>query len=470
MSRQVMDGSAIGAVAPKHVRVLHGLFLGGQNCTQFARIEAGAAPGATEPGNPVSFGDRWQEIRTGFERSFWIANFTELFERLAYYGLQAVLAIYLHERLGLSEAETGSIQGIFGFVVWFLPILGGAIADRFGFRRTLAAAYGILVAGYFLFASIGGEWLAPVRAALPMYWLVIVILIVPALGPGLVKPVVAGTTARASAENVRSLGFSMYYTIVNVGGMLGPLLASFVRTSLGPEAVFIMSGSFSLAMLLLTLFTFKEPTRPPGTEVTSIAQTLRNMIVVLGNFRFVAFLVIFSGFYVVFWQVYIALPLYVRGYVDPNSPIDALIAIEGFGVITTTVLVAYLTRKWRALPTMATGIAITSASWLILLIGNGSWFIAVTLFVLALGEALQASRFYEYCSRLAPQGQEGVFMGYAFLPIAIGFLIAGQIGGRLVRYFGDVLHTPAQMWIVICGIGLATSLALLLYDRWVRAA
>jgi proton-dependent oligopeptide transporter, POT family len=413
----------------------------------------------------MSFGERWQEIRTGFERSFWIANFTELFERLAYYGLQAVLAIYLHERLGLSEADTGSIQGIFGFVVWFLPILGGAIADRFGFRRTLATAYGILAAGYFLFASIGGEWLAPARAALPLYWVVLVILIVPALGPGLVKPVVAGTTARASAENVRSLGFSIYYTIVNVGGMLGPLVASFVRTSLGPEAVFIMSGSFALAMLLVTIFTFKEPTRPPGTEVTSIAATLRNMVVVLGNLRFVTFLLIFSGFFVMFWQVYIALPLYVRGYVDPNAPIDALIAVEGFGVISTTVLIAWLTKKWRPLPAMAVGVAITSVAWLILLLGKGSWFIAATLFVVALGEALQASRFYEYCSRLAPQGQEGVFMGYAFLPIAIGFLIAGQIGGRLVRYFGDVRHEPAQLWIVVCGIGLATALALVIYDR-----
>ena len=413
----------------------------------------------------MSFGKRWQEIRNGFERSFWVANFTELFERLAYYGLQAVLAIYLHERLGLSEAETGSIQGIFGFVVWFLPILGGAIADRFGFRRTLATAYGILAAGYFLFASIGGEWLAPARAALPLYWVVLVILIVPALGPGLVKPVVAGTTARASRENVRSLGFSIYYTIVNVGGMLGPLVASFVRTSLGPEAVFIMSGSFSLAMLLVTIFAFKEPTRPPGTEVTSIRETLRNMVVVLGNLRFVAFLLIFSGFFVMFWQIYIALPLYVRGYVDPNAPIDALIAIEGFGVISTTVLIAWLTKKWRPLPAMAVGVAITAVAWLILLLGNGSLFIAATLFVIALGEALQASRFYEYCSRLAPKGQEGVFMGYAFLPIAIGFLIAGQIGGRLVRYFGDVRHEPAQLWIVVCAIGLATALALVIYDR-----
>jgi predicted MFS family arabinose efflux permease len=189
------------------------------------------------------------------------------------------------------------------------------------------------------------------------------------------------------------------------------------------------------------------------------------MIVVLGNLRFVTFLLIFSGFFVMFWQVYIALPLYVRGYVDPNAPIDALIAVEGFGVISTTVLIAWLTKKWRPLPAMAVGVAITSVAWLILLLGNGSLFIAATLFVVALGEALQASRFYEYCSRLAPKGQEGVFMGYAFLPIAIGFLIAGQIGGRLVRYFGDVRHEPAQLWIVVCAIGLATSLALVVYDR-----
>src|SRR4029078_6375457 len=121
-------------------------------------------------------------------------------------------------------------------------------------------------------AVTADPWRAPLRPPLPWYWVVLVILIVPALGPGLVKPVVAGTTARASREQVRSLGFSIYYTIVSVGGLSCPLVASFVRTSLGPEAVFIMSGSFSLAMLLVTLFAFKEPTRPPGTQGTSIPE------------------------------------------------------------------------------------------------------------------------------------------------------------------------------------------------------
>ena len=416
----------------------------------------------------MAFAQRLKEVREGFQPAFWIANFTELFERLAYYGLQAVLAIYLHERLGLSQADTGSVQGVFGFVVWLLPIVGGALADRFGFKRTLATAYAILSVGYFLFASMGGAWLAPVRAALPLYWVVVVVLMVPALGPGLVKPVVAGTTARASSENVRSLGYSIYYTIVNIGGMLGPLLASFVRTSLGPEAVFVMSGLFSLAMFLVTVFTFREPPRVPGTQVTSLGESLRNLVTVLRNVRFVSFLLILSGFYVVFWQVYIALPLYIRGYVDPNSPIDALIAIEGFGVISTTVLVASLTRRVPPLLAIAAGVAITSLAWLFLTIGGSTPFIAATLLAVALGEATQASRFYEYCSRLAPKGQEGLFMGFAFLPIAIGFLIAGRIGGSLVQYFGQTVHAPSRMWFVVCAIGLATTVLLVLYDRFVR--
>ena len=103
----------------------------------------------------MSFAQRWQEVRTGFERSFWVANFTELFERLAYYGPQAVFAIYLHERLGLSSAQTTWLIGYYGFVVWFMPVLGGALADRFGFRRTLAGAFFMLAIGNFLLGRLG---------------------------------------------------------------------------------------------------------------------------------------------------------------------------------------------------------------------------------------------------------------------------------------------------------------------------
>lgn len=412
----------------------------------------------------MSFADRIQEARSGFQPAFWVANFTELFERLAYYGLQAVLAIYLHERLGFSDAQTGSIQGIFGFVVWFLPIIAGALADRFGFRRALSFAYLILTFGYFLIGQIGADWLAPVRGAVPLFWLVLAILMVPALGPGLVKPVVAGTTARASTDSVRGLGYSIYYTIVNIGGALGPLLASKVRGSFGVESVFTMSALFAAAMFVVTILFFREPPRPPDEQVRTVGAALANTVLVLKNVRFILFLVIFSGFYVVFWQVYVGLPLYVRGSVDSNVPIDALTSVEGFAVIGFTVLVAWATRKVPPLKAIAAGVLITGLSWLLLTVSGSTPFIIATLVGVAIGEVTLAPRFYEYCSRLAPKGQEGLFLGYSFLPVAIGYLIGGPLGGKLVAHYAGT-GNPAGMWYVVAAIGVATSVALFGYDR-----
>src|SRR5580692_577499 len=176
---------------------------------------------------------RFEEIRAGFEPAFWVANFTEIFERVAYYGTTAVLAIYLKERLHFSTELTGWLVGTFGLVVWFLPILGGTLADRFGFRRALMFAYLVMTVGYFLLGSLSAPWMESLRQSLGEKWLVLAILMIPALGPGVVKPCVAGTTARASRENVRSLGYSIYYTLVNIGGALGPIMAWLVRKQLG---------------------------------------------------------------------------------------------------------------------------------------------------------------------------------------------------------------------------------------------
>ena len=211
----------------------------------------------------MSFTQRLAEIRTGFERAFWVANFTELFERLAYYGASAVLAIYLTEQLHFSKELTGWMMGTFGFVVWFLPVLGGTLADRFGFRRALMFAYLVMTVGYFLLGSLSAPWMQAARQALGDKWLVFGILMIPALGPAVVKPCVAGTTARASAENVRSIGYSIYYTLVNIGGTLGPVVAWLVRKQLGwgIESVFRVSALSVFLMFLVTLVFFREPAR-----------------------------------------------------------------------------------------------------------------------------------------------------------------------------------------------------------------
>src|SRR5690242_7314593 len=166
----------------------------------------------------MSFEERLNDIRTGYDRPFWIANITELFERLSYYAAFATLSRYLHETLTFPTERAADLSGFFGGLVWFLAIFGGAIADRLGFRRALAIAYLILAGSYFLLGSLGAPWLAPLRNAVPLVGLVTVVLMLPALGVAMVKPCVVGTTARASNENVRSIGYSIYYTLVNIGG------------------------------------------------------------------------------------------------------------------------------------------------------------------------------------------------------------------------------------------------------------
>lgn len=418
----------------------------------------------------MSVAQRMKEVREGFQPAFWVANFTELFERLAYYGPQAVLAVYLTEHLRFSAEQAGQLIGFYGFVVWLLPVLGGTLADRFGFRRTLAAAYLILTLGYFLLGSLSADFMAPLREALPLYWLVLGVMMVPALGPAVVKPVVAGSTARASTENVRSLGYSIYYTVVNIGGTLGPLMAYQVRTTLGIENVFRVSAVFTFAMFLVTLGFYQEPGRADDQKVASIGQSLKNLLVVLANVRFMAFLVIFSGFYVVFWQQYIALPLFLRGYVDPNANVDLLLTVDPATVIAFTFIVNYLTRKVPAFVAMTVGILISALSWLFLTAGGSTPLVVAALFVLAMGEITLSPRFYEYCSRLAPPGQQGLFMGFAFLPVAIGYFIAGPLGGWLVRHYGEELHTPNRMWFVVTGVGLLTTALMIAYHRFVKPA
>src|SRR5262249_3288953 len=124
----------------------------------------------------LTFSQRLQEIRSGFERPFWVANITEIFERLSYYAVFAVLARYLHEALQFPSDQAASLSGFFGAGVWVMAIFGGAVADRIGFRRALSLAYFILSCSYFLVGSIAAPWLAPIRNLVPLVLMAGVIL------------------------------------------------------------------------------------------------------------------------------------------------------------------------------------------------------------------------------------------------------------------------------------------------------
>jgi POT family proton-dependent oligopeptide transporter len=416
----------------------------------------------------MSLAQRIDEVREGFERSFWVANVSEIFERLAYYGSFASLANYLHETLNFPTQQTGTLTGIFGGMVWFLAIFGGAVADKLGFRRALSLAYLILTASYFLLGSIGAPWLAPVRNAAPLELFVAFLLILPALGISLVKPSVVGTTARASQENVRTLGYSIYYTMVNIGGAAGPLAASLARRHLGAGKIFYIAAAVVFVMFFLVVTLFREPKRSDDVPKPSVAETLRNFVTVMRNPKFMIFLLIFTGYWIVFWQQWILMPVYLHEYVNKDIDVELVLVTDSILVITCTIVVNYLLRKVAAFSAIVLGTLVSSLCWLVLVWRPSMWGAVAAVAVLAIGEIIQQPRYYEYISRLAPPGQQGTYMGFAFLPLGIGSLIGGWFGGKMLHYFGEQMGKPEYAWYAITLVGLVTTMLLWIYDRIVR--
>lgn len=414
----------------------------------------------------MPFTDRLQALRSGFTRAFWVANILELFERLAFYGSKAVLAVYLVEKVGLGR--TGStLVGLYGFAVFFLPTLAGPLVDRYGFRRSLIACFSIFSLGYFAIGLAGLPMGRDLVASVGTTPYIIGALLLTAIGGSLIKPCVVGTVARTTTPDTKSLGYSIYYTLVNLGGALGPLLGLQVREGLGIEYVLVMSSATSVFNLLGTLVFFREPGgRPEDAPFRSVSQVLKDMALVFANLRFMAFLVIFSGFWIMFWQIFYSLPFYLRDVLRFQR-FELIETVYATAIIVLTVPVAALTKQVRPIVAMSTGFALATLGWLLLGAIPTLGATLVAMCICAVGEAMHAPRFYEYVADLAPKDQVGTYMGFAFLPVAIGALVAGYLSGFLVETFLKQSHRPGLMWFTLAAIGGASTVLMLLYDRFV---
>ena len=224
--------------------------------------------------------------RSKFPQSFWVANTMEIFERLAWYGFFAVSSLYItgsvsEGALGFTSEQRGQLQGIVPFILYLLPVVFGALGDRFGYKKTFIVAYSVLVPAYYLlgqFTAFGTFFMAFLFVA---------------VGAAIFKPVVVGTVARTTDETNSSMGFGIFYMMVNVGGFVGPVVAGIVRVRYGWDFVFIASA-FWIACNFIWLFLFyKEPTTEAGSaQKRSLRQVFGGIVEVLGNGRF--FIMVFG--------------------------------------------------------------------------------------------------------------------------------------------------------------------------------
>jgi POT family proton-dependent oligopeptide transporter len=410
-----------------------------------------------------------QQLQSGYSRTFWVANTLELFERFAYYGSKAVLAVYIAEQVGLgSQTATFLAGSVFNTLLYLLPPLAGTIVDRFGFKRSLMACFAIFSLGYFLIGLAGLPIGQPIVEAVGAQTWMLFALIVTAVGGSLIKPSIVGTVARTTNESTKALGYSVYYTLVNIGGAVGPFIALAVRENMGISYVLVMSSLTSFALLVATMLFYREPETPADAPPPrSMLRVLADMALVFRNGRFMLFLVIFSGFWIMFWHIFYALPFYVKDHLN-FARFEIMEAVDAWTIILVTIPATALARRLQPLTAMVLGFALATLCWFVMSAIPTIPGVIAALMIFAVGESLQAPRFYEYVARLAPREQLGTYMGFAFLPIAIGTFICGWSSGFLVERFVEGGNPDApKMWLIVGGCGVVTTVLLLLYDRFV---
>jgi len=411
-----------------------------------------------------------------FPRVFWVANVMELFERAAYYGMNSVLAVYLSNHidaggLGFSEQSVGFMQSIVYALTYVVPILGGALADRYGYRRMLMVAFSLLTAGYY----IAGNMSAYAAVFSSMLFI--------AVGAGLFKPIISGTLAQSTTEENSGFGFGIYYWMINFGAFIAPLLVSYLK-GFSWRYVFIASSLYCAAMLVPTLFVYKDPVRT--SPVRALKEVLKSAALVLGDARFMLMIFVYSGFWILYYQNYGSILWYLRDFVDA-TPVNSLFRSIGipldFGaehvtvinagiIILCQVVVSRLVKNVRPLPTMIAGMFVGAVGFLLLAFSSNVWIFIAGITVFSMGEMTAHPKYYSYIGLVAPEDKKAIYMGYSFLYGVIGSLIGSNLGGVMyeamlkpVIHLADAGAVARTFWLIFVALDIVGAVGLLAYNR-----
>jgi dipeptide/tripeptide permease len=473
------------------------------------------------------------KVFKSFPKTFWVANTMELFERWAWYGLFAVLALYLTKStdegaLGFTQSQKGSIMGTVTAILYFLPLITGAIADRVGYKKVLTIAFIILSSSYLLMGYVSS------------YFAVYVAFLLVALGAALFKPVVSATIAKTTNDQTSSIGFGIFYMIVNIGGFIGPIFSSKLRDAYGWKIVFIMAASAILVNLIIVTFFYKEPYREKSSDSLgeSIKKSFSNIVTALKDMKLLIFLIIMVGFWTMFNQLFYTLPNFIDQWVDTRVIYNSLASIspsladvigtsektiapemmvnlDAGAIIFFQILISSLVMRLRPVNAIMTGILVNAIGIGLAFSQHNGWYVVVGIFIFAIGEMASSPKFTEYIGKIAPRNKEALYMGTSFLPVAAGNFITGFLSGdvyqawsdkisllkkevaaqglsipeissdftqndyvnraaelmgmndkQLTEYLWNTYH-PEKIWILFSAIGIVTIIGLFLYDKFV---
>jgi len=397
-------------------------------------------------------------------KTYWLVIFFEFIERGSYYGMMSILSIYLTETLGFTKEGVGMIKSTIQPLLYFLPIITGAIADKVGYRRTLTVAFAVMGLGYILTSQFD------------TYAAVFFSLIILAFGAGTFKPIISGTIAKETNEKSASLGFGIFYWSINLGAFLFPLIIVPALKSIDPSLVFLTGGIATGAMILPTIFFMKEPKRE-GEEINKkqplkeiIKEIFNKIMLVLFDWRFILLIFIYSWFWVLYFQMFDSILWYFTTFIDATPLNEFISSIVGFNfkfdvehitvvnagtIILLQLFVSYIVKNTKALPTMIVGIGFAVIGMIIISLEQSIWIFILGSFVFSIGEMTAHPKYIAYLGSIAPLDKKGTYMGFSFLYGVFGSFMAGLLGAFLyVRIIDKPILNHVQMKLAEIGSSL----------------
>jgi MFS family permease len=463
-------------------------------------------------------------------RAFWMVNVMEMFERLAYYGVRVVVPIYIAQAdepggLHFTMGQKAVIYAWWAAIQAGVPVVSGGFADRWGYKKTIAIALSITILGYILMATQ--------RQYVPF----LIGACTVGLGTALFKPGLQGTLVRTLDSSTSSVGWGMFYMVVNIGGFLGPPLAHFLQ---GLSWPMVFTGSACILSLNYLMLLTYPAVSAGGTQSGGVLEVLRTTGRNLVRPQLFLFILIMSGFWLMFMQLFDLLPNFIVDWTDSRAIVAFLQSTPGLslvvpGVTTDTPRGLMISQEWlinanaglivlcvvwisalvapmKRVHSILLGITISSIGLLLAGFTMVGWFCILGILCFSLGEMLSSPKMNEYLGVIAPEGQKALYMGYANMPFAIGWVIGSIMGGSLYERMGekaslamrylethggmpegtvrtnamealqrvtgldanavtkllwDTYH-PYQVWFPFVALGFAAAFGILLYSFWIR--
>lgn len=406
-----------------------------------------------------------------FGRTFWVLNTIEMWERLAYYTLRVMAPIYIMQAnnpggLHLTAADKGTIYAWWAAFQSLLPMLTGGFADRYGYKNTLFFSFTMMTGGYVIIAL--GRDVPGFESPHANFWFFFTGIMVLATGTAFFKPALQGSLAQSLTKANSSIGWSIFYWIVNVGALIGHYLPAFFLPNKvedqTPEAwrhLFLAAAAFS-SLNFLMLLTFKDV--PSGANKSDgLLRVLIRTVTNLFEPRLIAWLIIMSGFWMMMYQLWDLQPNFIQDWIDSRPvaeglrflpdrlynfvtedrgglryvPQNVFLSLNSTFIILGVIGVGWLTRRMRTLTAMLWGMLLCAAGVLIAGLTMNPWILILGIVFFSLGEMSTGPKKSEYLALIAPPGKKALYLGYVNIPVGVGVYVGSYLAGYLYGNFGE---------------------------------